>query len=165
MSEITMKTIETLPLVEEPAESASLVGWNNGQTVRMPVGAVGGSGTKGIVFTYRYEEGSSSNPMSIEPLVSIGGTYILSCNYEFDECYELLMAGAPVVFVDTNRGTVTSMVSGQWSTGGSTASVLGSAPSELEIYLVCVHLNNPNFHINYSASSLYGEYESSGGDA
>ena len=163
MSEITMKTIETLPLVEEPAESASLVGWNNGRTVRVPLGSVGG-GTKGIVFTYEYVEGEAL-PNSIEPLESAGGTYTLSCNYGFDECLELLMAGAPVVFVDKDRSSVTSAIFGQWYTSGSVGSVLASAPSGPEIYLVCTHMNNPNFHINYRASSHYGEYESSGGDA
>lgn len=160
MSEITMKTIESLPLVEEPAEDASIVGWNNGKTVRMPVGAIGG-GTKGIVFTYAWDDsasGSGGAPVSIEPMISMGA-YVLSCNYDFEECLELLMAGAPVVFVDTGRGTVTSMVSGSWSSGADERSVLGAAPSGPEIHLTCGHHDNENFHITYNANELYGEYE------
>lgn len=157
MSEITMKTIETLPLVEEPAESASLVGWNNGQTVRVPLGSVGG-GTKGIVFTYAWDSSASGGEIaSIEPLASAGGAMVLSCNYGFDECLELLMAGAPVVFVDTDRGTVTSMVSGGWSSGASEALI--SAPSGTTIYLICKHSDHEDFNITYNADQLYGEYE------
>jgi hypothetical protein len=64
MSEITMKTIESLPLVEEPAEGASLVGWSEGRTVRMPIDAVGGS--KGIVFTIENME--EMGDISVEPI-------------------------------------------------------------------------------------------------
>lgn len=158
MSEVTIKTIETLPLVEQPTEEASLIGWNDGQTVRMPVSAVGGEGMKGIAFTYEYEEGGSSASMSIEPLVSIDGTYVLSCNYGFDECFELLLAGSPVTFIDTNRGTVTSAIYGNW-TEASDKSVLDSAPAGNTIYLTCMHMDNPNFYITYNADELYGEYE------
>ena len=157
MSEITMKTIESLPLVEEPAEDASIVGWNNGKTVRMPVGAIGG-GTKGIVFTYEWDS-SAVQPRSIEPLETESGAYVLSCNYDFEECLELLMAGAPVVFVDTDRSTVTSMVSGGWFSGADEKSILAAAPSGPEIHLTCEHYEHEYFYITYNANELYGEYE------
>lgn len=124
MSEITIKTIETLPLVDQPTEEASLVGWNNGQTVRMPVSAVGGEGLKGIVFTWEYD-GSSVAPTTLGASTTTG-SYILSCNYEFEEFYELLLAGSPVVFIDTDYQTVTSCYQGYYYTQSS------AVPSSIE---------------------------------
>lgn len=105
MSEITMKTIETLPLVEEPAEGASLVGWNEGQTVRMPVGAVGGS--KGIVIT--------CSAADAQTLAALETTLTYSCNYSFEEFTELAMAGSPIVYVNTYDNIVSSCIFAAYS--------------------------------------------------
>lgn len=156
MSEITMKTIESLPLVEEPAEDASIVGWNNGHTVRMPVGAIGG-GTKGIVFTY--SGGGGGGPLSLEPLEAAGGNGV-TCNYNFDECYELLQAGAPIVFVDISGGFVSSAMKGSFGTGGSAASIApfaAAGPEGAYIYLQ-FDTQNGDFYIEYTADYLDGSY-------
>ena len=158
MSEITMKTIESLPLVEEPAEDASIVGWNNGKTVRMPVGAIGG-GTKGIVFTYSGNN-SSSAPMSLEPLAAVDNGNGLTCNYNFDECYELLQAGAPAMFVDTNEGLVTSVMMGSFGIGGGAESIApfaAAAPEGAYIYLQFSNYYG-DFYIEYTADYLNGYY-------
>ena len=169
MSEITMKTIESLPLVEEPAEDASIVGWNNGKTVRMPVGAIGG-GTKGIVFTYAWDSSASGGgapaPVNIEPLGAAGGDYVTTCNYSFDECYELLQAGAPVVFVDTNMGIVSAAMQGRFGIAGSPQSIAPfastfSAPDGAFIRL-SFNTWEGTFNIEYTADYLNGHY---GGNA
>ena len=165
MSEITMKTIETLPLVEEPAEGASLVGWNDGRTVRMPVDAVGGS--KGIVFTYEYDESAGDDvaPNSVEPMNVAGGAYVTKCNYNFDECYELLQAGAPVVFVDTDNGIVSATMQGSFGIDSASPESIApfastfSAPDGAYIYL-SFNTWNGTFNMGYTADYLEGGYES-----
>lgn len=151
MSEITMKTIESLPIVEEPAEGASLVGWNNGQTVRMPIDAVGGS--KGIVFTVTWEEYAPS-PASVEPL-NVGGEYKVSCNSPFEEFFELFQAGAPMILVNEYDQEVSSMAQGSWRTGGAVgAATLGSAPQQDCAYILFNTLNGV-FNIEYNAEGIY----------
>ena len=166
MSEITMKTIESLPLVEEPAEDASIVGWNNGKTVRMPVGAIGG-GTKGIVFTYEWDSSASGRgapgPVNIEPLGAAGG-YVTKCNYPFEECYELLTTGSPVMFVDTNDGIISSMMQAYFGEGGadekSIAPFISGAPSGPYLN-IRFYTPNSDFYVEYTADYLNGYY---GGD-
>lgn len=167
MSEITMKTIESLPLVEEPAEDASIVGWNNGHTVRMPVGAIGG-GTKGIVFTYEYDEsaGGGVEASNVEPLGAAGG-YVTKCNYPFEECYELLTTGSPVMFVDTDDGIISSMMQAYFGegSGGATESIapfVSGVPSGPYLN-IRFYTSNGDFYIEYTADYLNGYY--GGGDA
>lgn len=158
MSEITMKTIESLPMVEKPVEGASLVGWNNGQTVRMPVDKIGG-GTKGIVFTVTYVE-PDLTPVSIEPLNAYNG-YRVSCNYPFEEFFELFQAGAPMMLVNEYDQNVSSMAQGSWSTGRVEAATLASAPRD------CAYISfktfNGIFNIEYNAEGIYIYQD--GGDA
>ena len=151
MSEITMKTIESLPIVEEPAEGASLVGWNNGQTVRMPVDKIGG-GAKGIVFTVTWEE-SEPAPISVEPLRA-AGEYKVFCNYPFEEFFELFQAGAPMMLVNEYDQNVSSMAQGSWGRGGAVGAVtLGSAPQDYAYILF--NTFNGVFNIEYSAEGIY----------
>ena len=119
MSEITIKTIESLPLIEEPAEGASIVGWSEGRTVRMPIDAVGGS--KGIVFTIE------SNENAINPVDSDTSEWNVSCNYDFDTFLELYKNGAPMVLVNTSWCTVTHQVCGNWYEGQQL--LLGQKPA------------------------------------
>lgn len=155
MSEITMKTIESLPLVEEPVEGASLVGWNNGQTVRMPVNAVGGS--KGIVFTVTWEE-SEPGPMSVEPLDYESGEWKVSCNYSFEEFFELFQAGAPIMLVNEHDQNVSSMAQGFWGIGGAVGAATLSFidPSATDAYAyIEFRTFSGNFYIEYNAESIY----------
>lgn len=156
MSEITMKTIESLPIVEEPAEGASLVGWNNGQTVRVPVDAVGGS--KGIVFTVTYEVDESA-PVSVEPLeIEVGGTYKVSCNYPFEEFFELFQAGAPMMLVNAYDQNVSSMAQGSWGIGGTieTATLSFIDPSTSDAYAyIKFYTYSGDFYIGYNAEGIY----------
>ena len=158
MSEITMKTIETLPLVEEPAEGASLVGWNNGQTVRMPVGAVGGS--KGIVITAEWQE-SEATTSSLDPLVALEtGAYVYSCNYNLEEFTELAMAGSPIVYVDTYNKTVCTIIAMTY-TEASERSVLGSeATSTGGSWNIIVQDINGNVNLFYDSTGLYADSSS-----
>lgn len=164
MSEITMKTIESLPIVEEPAEGASLVGWNNGQTVRMPVDKIGG-GTKGIVFTMTWEE-SELSPASVEPLSAYNG-YRVSCNYPFEEFLELFQAGAPMMLVNEYDQEVSSMAQGYWGVGGGevssvTLSFIDPSASNAYAYISFKTFNGI-FNIEYNAEGIYIYQD--GGDA
>ena len=155
MSEITMKTIESLPLVEEPAEGASLVGWSEGRTVRMPVDAVGGS--KGIVFTVTWE-GSDLGPISVEPLVGAIGQYKVSCNYPFEEFFELFQAGAPIMLVNEYDQNVSSMARGYWGIGGAVGAATLSFidPSSTDAYAyIEFRTFSGNFYIEYDVKSIY----------
>lgn len=156
MSEITMKTIETLPLVEEPAEGASIVGWNNGQTVRMPVGAVGGS--KGIVITATYEEGEASS-VSLDPLIVVDtGSYVYSCNYSLDEFTELAMAGSPIVFVNTYDKVYSACIFAAYSEA-SEKSVLEVAASGSS-WTITVVMATSQLQLIYDSTGLYEEQSS-----
>ena len=148
MSEITIKTIESLPLLEEPAEGASIVGWSEGRTVRMPIDAVGGS--KGIVFTIE------SNENAINPVDSDTSEWNVSCNYDFDTFLELYKNGAPMVLVNTSWCTVTHQVCGNWYEGGGVEK--SAAPSGPEACLYFSSRIDGTFEIHYTSEELWGNY-------
>lgn len=160
MSELKMKTIESLPLIEEPAENATIMGLSGGKTVKIPVGAVGG-GTTGIVFTYEWDENASGAASgSIEPMGGAGG-YITSCSHSFDECYELILAGSPMVFIDRNWQLFSSDMSIEFGISSSSPkSVLTAAAPEGAYINICCYTPEDDFYIEYTADYLYGYYDS-----
>ena len=160
MSELKMKTIGSLPLIEEPAENATIMGLEEGKTVQIPVSAVGG-GTRGIVFTYEYDE-SAVQPRSIEPLETESGAYITKCNYSFDECWELLRGGSPAMFVDKSASIVSSLMNTEWvEQSGGVASLapfsVEAAPDGACIYMMFDPFMG-SFYIDYAADYLNGRY-------
>lgn len=163
MSELKMKTIESLPLIEEPNENATIMGLKEGRAVQIPVGAVGG-GTTGVVFTYEWDENASGvEGASIEPLGSAGGAYVASCSHSFDECYELILAGSPIVFIDRNWQLFSSDMSIEFGISSSgPKSVLTTAAPEGAYIDICCYTPEGNFYIEYAADYLYGYYGSGG---
>lgn len=162
MSELKMKTIESLPLIEEPSENATIMGLKEGRAVQIPVGAVGG-GTTGVVFTYEWDENASSaTPRSIEPMGGAGG-YITSCSHSFDECYELILAGSPVVFIDRNWQLFSSDMSIEFgiSSSGPKSVLTTAAPEGAYINIRC-YTPEGDFYIEYAADYLYGYYDDGG---